>query len=85
MSYYEYILTAELTPQLEEQTTKLLAVQNDANPFYNIINYSDEDVSEGKKRRTFVLISPSNVWNFFFNHFKDSSIEIKVYVKQRLI
>jgi len=85
MSFFEYNITADITPLLEEQTTKLLNIQNHGVPFFHVVSFSDEVVSEEKKRRSFVLTSPTNIWNFFFNHFKDSSAEMKVYQKQRII
>ena len=84
MSYYEYNISGELTPLLEEQTKKLLSFIDEGVPF-SIVKYIDEPKGDEKINREFVLTSQINMWNFFFIHFTDSKMEYKVYYKQRIM
>lgn len=83
MSYYEYIITGELTPLVEEQTLSLIKSIDEGIPF-SIIKYTDETIGE-KKQRVLVLASHINMWGYFYNHFKNSVMDFKVYNKQRII
>ena len=85
MSYFEYNISGDLTPEYEEKTKLILSKINDGTGFYNIQKYWDEDVTPEKKQRVIVLTSPVNVSNHLYELIKDSGLYLSVYYKQRII
>jgi hypothetical protein len=85
MSYFEYILTGDLTKSLEERTTLITDnITKGILPF-SLIKYYDEDIGDDKKKRIFILASNINMTNYIYSeYFKDCNMEISVYFKQRI-
>jgi hypothetical protein len=85
MSYFEYILTGDLTKSLEERTTLITdKITKGILPF-SLIKYYDEDIGDDKKKRIFILASSVNMTDYIYsNYFKDCNMEISVYFKRRI-
>jgi len=85
MSYFEYILTGDLTNSLEERTTIITDKITKGTLPFSLIKYYDEEVSEDKKKRIFILASNINMTNYIYSeYFKYCNMEISVYFKQRI-
>jgi len=85
MSYFEYNVSGELTPELEEKTKLLVTKLNDGTAFYNIQRYWDEEVTPEKKRRFFVITAPVNIWIPLYNLLNLTDLSFSAYHKQRFI
>jgi len=87
MSYYEYIVSAELTPEFEEKTNEVIKKVQDGTAFYNLYKYTDEplDGDAEKKLRTIVLTSNWNVWPSLYELLKSTNATYAVYHKQRIM
>ncbi len=86
MSYFEYVINGELTPEYEEKTTKLLQLVNNGVAFYNFQKYWDEvsTTNAEKKERTVVLASPYNISKNLFELLSGCGLNYQVYYKQRI-
>ena len=85
MSYFEYILTGDLTKSLEEKTTLITDKLTKGTLPFSLIKYYDEEVSEDKKKRVFIFASNVNMANYIFSeYFRDHNMEISVYFKQKI-
>jgi len=84
MSHFEFILTGNLTPDVEERSKQLL---NDNNKYYIpyvIHKYIDEDIGEDKKNRTIIVHSHLNISDFLLKKFVNCGLELRVYWKQQI-
>lgn len=85
MSYFEFIVSGDLTPAFEEKTNELLSNINQGLALYAIQRYMDEEIAPEKKRRTLVIVSPMNIWEHIYGMLKGLGLEIQGYNKQRII
>jgi len=85
MSYFEYIINGDLTPEFEEKTKQLQERLNNGTAFYNIQKYTDEEIAPEKKMRTLVLTAPHNIWIPLFELLKGCGLNFTAYYKQRII
>lgn len=86
MSYFEYILTGDLNKNLEERTNLIIDKLTKGTLPFSLIKYYDEEVNEDKKIRIFILASNINITNYiYFEYFKDCSMDISVYFKQKIV
>ncbi len=85
MSYYEYILTANLTPEFEDKSKLLIEEINKFYVPYHIHKFVDEEISEEKKQRTIIINSHMNIKDFLFSKFSNCVFEMRVYFKQQII
>lgn len=85
MSYFEYVISGELTPEFEEITQTLVSRLNNGTAFYNIQKYWDEEITSEKKNRIIILTSQYNVMVHLFNLVKQDGINFAAYYKQRII
>lgn len=85
MSYFEFTFVGELTPIFEEKTQFLLSKINDGAFNYKLEKYYDDEISEEKKRRTLIITSPVNNWDYLFQVMKDVNVQYIGYFKQRII
>jgi neutral trehalase len=85
MSYFEYTMTGELTPEYEERTKLIVERLNNGTAFYNLQKYWDDEVTPEKKNRTIVITAPMNVWVHLYDLFKGLNLSFVGYHKQRII
>jgi hypothetical protein len=85
MSYFEFIISGESSPEFDDRIKFVLNNINNGGALYTIQKYTDEDVSPDKKKRTLVLVSPINVWTTIYDIFKGNELEFQVYYKQRVV
>jgi hypothetical protein len=85
MSYFEYIISGDMTPEFDDKIKIVLNNINTGKCLYAFQKYTDEDVGVDKKRRTVVLVSPVNVWNHIYEIFRGCGLEFQVYYKQRVV
>jgi len=84
MSYYEFILSGNLTPELEEKSKLLLEEVNKYYVPYNIHKFIDEEIAEDKKKRTIVIYSQMNIKDFLLKKFMNCGLEMLIYFKQQI-
>jgi len=85
MSYFEYVITGDLTPLFEEKTEFILSQINEGNALYRLDKYTDEVITEEKKRRTLILTCAINISNILYPIFKDNNFVILGFFKQRIM
>jgi len=85
MSYFEFIFSGDLTPEYEEKTKLLLKQINEGFVPFKIEKYYDEDISTDKKKRTIVIVSHINVWEYLNLQMQDLKLMFVAYYKQRFI
>ncbi len=85
MSYFEYNISGNLTPELEEKTKMILDKVNDGSAFFIVQKYWDEDITPEKKQRNIVLTSHVDIWLPLFDMLKGNGLNFSVYYKQRII
>ena len=80
MSYYEYILTANLTPEFEDKSKLLIEEINKYYVPYHIHKFVDEEIGEDKKQRTIIINSHTNIKDYLISRgFSERSIvELKI-------
>ena len=86
MSYFEYIFTGILTPDIEQRSTRLLNEMNNyyAPPF-SIQKIVDETLDEEKKQRTIIIHSRIHVADYLTSVFSGCEMKLTCYWKQRII
>ena len=85
MSYFEFIITGELTPVLEERTNKIVTDIGFGNSPFMLHKYYDDEIpnTEGKKKRTIIITSPVNVRLILFTYyFNECAVQLTGYYKQ---
>jgi len=85
MSYFEYTITGELTPEYDEKTKVFLERITNGTAFYNLSKYWDEEVTSEKKNRTIVLTTPTNMWIYLYDMIKGLNLSLVGHYKQRII
>lgn len=86
MWYYEYIFSGILSTELEEKTNELIKdVNSGINVPYNVHSYTDEPISEDKKKRKLVLHSHHYITDYLTSRLLNCGLEMHVYLKQRII
>ena len=85
MSYYEYIISGDLTVDFENKVNNMLDLINTGRVLFAVQKYTDDEIEMDKKRRTLVLVSPLNVVNQVYDLYKNIGVEIQVYYKQRIM
>jgi len=85
MSYFEYIISGDLTPEFEEKTKMLYDKVNSGTAFYNILKYVDEELTPEKKIRTLTIASHLNITRSLYELIQGAGLNFQGYFKQRLI
>lgn len=85
MSYFEYVISSELTPAFEEKTKEILERINNGTAFYTLYKYVDEELTSEKKTRTIYLHAPFNIWVPLYDFLKGEGINFMAFHRQRVI
>lgn len=85
MSYFEYIFSGDLTPKFEEKTQFLLTKVNEGYVPFKLEKYYDEDISPDRKKRTLIITSIINSYEYLYSTMSECKLEMVAYLKQRFI
>jgi hypothetical protein len=86
MSYFEYIFTGILTPEVEQNSTRLLNEMNNYyTPPFSIQKFVDETLDEEKKQRTIIIHSQIQVSDYLASVFSGCDMKLTGYWKQQII
>jgi hypothetical protein len=87
MSHFEYILTGELNDAFEEKTQFLLAKINEGCAAYYISEYKDEEINPETKKRTIIITSQINIWEYLYSTLAEckNNLKMTAYYKQRFM
>lgn len=81
MNFFEYIIEVPINEAVEKRTEDILNMIKEGICCFNLHKISDEEISEDKKKRTFILTSYSNIAQFLYKLFNGLQVKFTCYNK----
>lgn len=81
MNFFEYIVEMPINEETERRTNDIINMVKDGICCFNLNRISDEELSEDKKKRVFILTSYSNISQFLYKLFNGIPVKFTCYNK----
>jgi hypothetical protein len=88
MNYLEYTIEFAITDETEKKTNEVIDMIKEGRCAFNIVKIVDEKIDEsnedGKKKRTFILTSYTNISQLLFKLFQGIDARYLCYMKSQV-